>query len=106
MTFKEVAEEDMSVFFNLDEFAVTHNIDGSDVPIVIDEDRLEELKANKDTHIEGIYKAKLLFYVKKSDFGGKPAINAIIEIDEKSYRVINSSETDNVITIILGWYED
>lgn len=106
MTFKEAAEDDMEVFFNLEEFADTHNIDGVNMPIIIDEDRLEELKHSKDTYIEGIYKARLLFLVKKSDFGGKPAKDTMIEVDDRTYRVIDSAEDSGVITIILGWYND
>jgi hypothetical protein len=106
MNFKEALEDDMEVFFNLDEFAETRNIDGTEMSIVIDEDKLEELKVSRDIHIEGIHEARLLIYVKKNEFGGKPAVNAIIEVDDKSYRVIDSSEVSGVITIILGWYEE
>ncbi len=106
MTFKEAAEVDMAVFFNLEEFAETHNIDGVDMPIVIDEAKLEELKSSKDIYVEGIHKARLLFHVKKLDFGGKPAIDTVIEMDNRTYRVIDSLEDSVVITIILGWYDD
>lgn len=106
MNFKEAAEEDMEVFFNPEEFADYHNIDGVDMLIVIDEDRLEELKNTKDTYINGIHEAKLLFHVKKSDFGGKPATNTVLDVDNRTYRVINSAEDSGIITLILGWYND
>lgn len=107
MSFKEAIEEDMEIFFNLDEFADNHRIDGVQMPLVIDVDKLDELKKNyKDADIQGIYKAKLIFHVKKRDFGRKPAIDAIINVDDRDYRVINSMEDAGVITVILGWYEE
>lgn len=106
MNFKEALVEDTAVFFNLDEFAETHNIDGTDMPIIIDSDKLEELKSSRVNDFEGVYKAQLLFYVKKSDFGGKPAIDSILNMDDKTYRVVASSENGDMLTILLGWYED
>jgi hypothetical protein len=106
MTFKETLNGDLDVFFNLEEFAEQHIVDGIEIPIIIDEDGLEELKNLRDVNYDGIYKAVLLFYVKKSDIGGKPAINALMEMDDKTYQVIGTSSNDDVIKIILGWYED
>ncbi|MGB8452735.1 MAG: hypothetical protein WCD89_10410 [Anaerocolumna sp.] len=106
MTFKEALNDDLDVFFNLEEFAELHHIDGSELSIIIDEDGLEEIKNLRDADYDGIYKAVLLFYVKKNDIGGKPAINALMEMDDKTYRVIGASGNDDVIKIILGWYDE
>ena len=47
-SFKEQLEKDLdSVFFNMDEFAETHMIDGKEVPIVLDNDRIIELSMGK-----------------------------------------------------------
>ncbi len=106
MTFKDSLNDDLDVFFNLEEFAEQHIVDGIEMPIIIDEDGLEELKNLRDADYDGIYKAVLLFYVKKSDIGGKPAIDALMDMDDKTYRVIGASGNDNVIKIILGWNDD
>ncbi|WFR55361.1 hypothetical protein QA584_17320 [Anaerocolumna sp. AGMB13025] len=106
MTFKEMLNDDLKVFFNLAEFAEIHRIDGTEMAIIIDEDALEELKKTHDTDYDGIYKSVLLFYVKKSDIGGKPALNSLIEVDDETYQVIGASGNDDVIKIILGRYED
>lgn len=106
MTFREAVNDDLDVFFNLDEFAEIHSIDGTETPIIIDDDALEELKNTRDTNYDGLYKAVLLFYVKPMDIGGKPAIDALIRVDDKPYRVIGASGNDDVLKIILGRYED
>ena len=106
MTFKEALEDDLEVFFNLDEFAEIHIIDGVEMPIIMDEDALEELKVTQDVDYDGIYKSVLLFSAKTSDIGSKPAINALMEIDDNMYKIIGASSNGDVLKIIVGWYED
>lgn len=107
MSFKDILNDDVNnIFFNIDEFSERHNIDGSDMPIMIDEDELQEYKIRREGDYEGLYKATLLFYVRKSDIGSKPAINSLIDFDDKIYKVLSSSEDGEVIKVILGWDED
>lgn len=107
MGFKDSLQEDLNdVFFNDDEFACIHTIDGKEMPIIIDEDGLEEMKKLREGDYDGIYKAKLLFFVQKKHFGSKPAIDSIIELDNKLYQVKNATEDGVMLKIILGWDED
>ena len=65
-SFKEQLEKDLdSVFFNMDEFAETHMIDGKEVPIVLDNDRIIELSMGKTVETRGIFTDDILFFVQK-----------------------------------------
>ena len=55
-TFKEQLEKDFhDAFFNLNEFAELHNIDGKNVPVVVDNDTLLALNLGKNADSDGIF---------------------------------------------------
>ena len=48
-TFKHMVSNDTDhVIFNLDELADLHEVDGRQVPVIIDDVKLEEMKAKQD----------------------------------------------------------
>lgn len=107
MSFKDFLQEDIdTVFFNVDEFSEIHLIDDIPMPIVIDEDELEEYKNRRDGDYEGFHRASVLFYVKKDDIGDKPAVNSVLELDDRTYLVLASSDENGIIKIVLEWNED
>lgn len=107
MGFKESLQEDIdNVFINLDEFADINKVNGSDMPVIIDDQGLEEFNQKRDGDYDGIYKSRMMFFVKLSDLGYKPAIESILEIDDRQYRVIDVNLDDNILKIIVGWNED
>lgn len=95
---KDYIEDDMSTFFNTNEFAETHNIDGIDMPIQIDNDLLKERQTK---FAEGTYLGDVLFLVQKSDFGESPAREQIIKFDGEPMRVIDFQENIGIYTITL-----
>lgn len=98
-TFKDFLDSDSAVFLNIDEFATTHNIDGKDIDIVIDNDMLKERQAK---YAEGTYLGDLLFHVKKSDFGYKPAIRKHIKFDGETYFITDFQEDMGIYIITIG----
>lgn len=78
VNFKDQLLIDSAEFINIDEFGENHNIDGANMPIVIDNDLLKERQVKS---AEGTYLGDLLFYVKKSDFGEEPAVSQHIKFD-------------------------
>lgn len=103
-TFKDFADEDIDdVFFCLDEFAETHNIDGEDMPVVIEADKISErashweggAKQNFDT---GLYNSTLTLYVKAEDYGKKPKVGKVLNFDKGAvqYRVLTWREDAGV----------
>lgn len=98
-SFKEILEQDAKVFFNEEEFSSTHNIDGNDVVITIDNDLLKERKSK---YAEGTYIGDLLFSIKKEDFGCEPALNQHIKFDNTIKFVTDFQEDMGIYIITLG----
>lgn len=104
MSFKDVVEQDMDIFFNSDEFSEIHEYEGNDIPVIVDEDKLIELKLRENNHTDGIFQAEKLLYLKEADiaeqFEGKR-----VTFDGSIYS-INSVEHENgMYTVILGGYQ-
>lgn len=73
MNFKENVLADLdSVFFNVeaDEFADVAILEGEQVNIILDEDRLKERQGKKGQ--EGVHNEELLFYVVRSSISFYP----------------------------------
>lgn len=101
--FKDYLDADLNIFFNEDEFGAYHNVDGENILVVIDNDLLEEWKAsNNYNDPTGIYKADLLFYVKKNVFGAKPAIGQNMWFDGKLYQVSDVKDEKKTYIISLA----
>jgi hypothetical protein len=107
MNFKEYMVQDLSAFINPDEFGEIRNINGKDIPVVIDEDLSEgrprqpsELYYNAD----GIYKKRVVLYVRSADFGPRPHTEDTIKIDDELYLVAGCSEQFGVLVITLEVY--
>lgn len=102
--FKDCAAHDIeAVFFCLDEFAEVHNIDGADMPVVMEADTVADrashweagAKQNFDT---GLYNAHLTLYVKARDYGKRPKVGKVLNFDNglTQYRVLNWREDAGV----------
>ena len=97
---KDYFDSDLETFFDLDEFAVMHTVNGKSMAVVIDDDALREAQANQ---ADGVYRAEIAFMAKKTDFGSLPAIGQIVTFDSRrTLRVIDATEDTGVYTIILG----
>lgn len=71
MTFKEEIKKDLSFFHNTSEFAEIHVINRCKVPIIIDNDRLQE-RSKKE--YDGILVGDVLYFIAVQDYpdkGGK-----------------------------------
>lgn len=100
---KDFLKSDLDTFFNIDEFATDHIVDGVEIPIVIDNELIEERQKNSqkyDANI-GLHKADLMFAVKKDDFGEKPSVNQNINLDGQIYQVSDVEDEDPLYWISL-----
>ncbi len=101
-TFKEQLEKDFSaVFFNMDEFAELHSIDGKEVPVVVDNDTLLALKLGVNANSDGIFEDAKMFFVQKKDMDYEPVIGQIMDFDGETYPIGNIMEDFGGYTIIL-----
>lgn len=103
MTFKEQLTADLDeVFFNADEFAEVHKINGANVNIVVDNDALAELFISRQIHTEQIFTDSIMFYVKKRDLGFEPVPGQYIDYDDRGYLITDVKTDDEAYTVILG----
>lgn len=109
-TFKDFAAEDVDeVFFCLDEFADMHNIDGKDMPAMLESDELKDHSAHweagaKQNFDTGLYDTVLVLYVKAKDYGPKPKVKKklILDKDPKMFQVLEVEETVGVYRMKIG----
>lgn len=94
LTFKDFVAQDVeNAFFNIDEFAEKRNIDGREMLCITQHPGTNERAAHweggaKQSFDEGMYKADLLIFVKKQDYGAMPKNDKLITLDKrKDYRI-------------------
>lgn len=101
-SFKEQLEKDFdSTFFNLNEFAETHTVEGKEIPVVVDNDTLLALNLGKNADVDGIFEDAKLFFVLKKYLDNEPVIGQIMEFDGAMYPIGNILEDMGGYTIIL-----
>ncbi len=106
MGFKEQLLEDLdSVFFSLGEFAETHIINGAEVDIIVDNDKLAELYITKETHTEGLFTDSIMFYVRKKDLDFEPVPGQYLKYDGQGKLISDVKEDGETYTIVLGVIE-
>lgn len=111
-TFKDCVKADISLaFFNLDEHAETHTVDGKEAPVVIEESSLREhsshweagSKQNFDT---GLYNSHTILYIKAADYGPRPKIGKDLIVDkgtkqQRSFKILQCREEDGVYRMTM-----
>lgn len=101
-TFQEQLEQDFEQsFFNLDEFAEIHKIDGKEVPVVVDNETLLELDLGKTVDTDGIFEDNKMVFIQKKDLDSPPVIDQIIDFDGEIYQIGNVLEDYGGYTVIL-----
>ncbi|MBN1071153.1 hypothetical protein DVV81_08215 [Clostridium botulinum] len=99
MNFKEQLKEDMNnVFFNNEEFAERHYIDGALKTIIVDN---ETLKERNQKEYDGIIQADLLYFIKSSDVIKKIKAGDVQNFDGALYTVFDIKYDNGMYEIIL-----
>ena len=102
LSFKAAIESDVSaVFFDLEEFADTHEVDGKNIPAMIDD--MEHVNREKrfKSHMDGIHARQVLLYVSAADFGPLPAQGRLLTLDGRRYSVVDATDEGGVYAISL-----
>lgn len=100
--FKDMVAADVhGVFLNLDEFSETHNVDGKDIPVQIDNNEQIERQKRQAEVAEGIFVTQKLIYVSAEDFGPLPRIESVLKLDGKTYRVVDAVDEDGIYSITI-----
>lgn len=99
--FKDYLASDISVFFNSDEFAELHDIDGQQVLAVVDIDILKVRSDRRAERYDGVYKGEVTVYVKAADLPSRPVHGQHLRLDKKLYLVAECTENMGVLEITL-----
>lgn len=107
-TFKDFITEDLNVFFNLDEMASEHELDGERIPLVVvateADDKINGMSRDQLYATQEVYKSYRTIYVKHADYL-MPKIDSLITLDGKEYYVEESSDESGVIKIVASAVE-
>lgn len=103
MSFKDQLIADLdSVFFNDEEFASDHFINGYSVRCVVDDNTNQERSYSKaDGLNDGVFVAIVTVYLKTSDFAYRPVQGEQLTLDNQGYLVVSTSESDGMLEIKL-----
>lgn len=112
MTFKDAVMDDVDdIFFDFTEHAELHKVDGKEVPVIIEEDRLKDHSAHweagaKQNFDTGLYTDSIVLYIRISDYGAKPKVGKVLVMDEgtghkRTYTVARCTEEDGVYRMTL-----
>jgi hypothetical protein len=106
--FKDCVAADIDqIFFNGNEHADMHNIDGKDMLVILEESTLRKhsshweagAKQNFDT---GLYNAHLILFVRVADYGAKPKVGKELVMDQKrTYKIVTCEDEGGVYRMIL-----
>lgn len=103
-TFKELVAADIhNSFLNSLEFAEQHTVNGKKMDVVIDDNELLERDKAKlmGAPMDGTYKSRRLLFVARADFGPRPAIGVMLELDGRQYRVKACTDEDGIFAMEL-----
>lgn len=100
MGFREQLEEDMGVFFNLEEFADIHTVNGAEVSAVIDNEALAGLYISRDTRTESLFTDSIMVYIQESSLDFEPVPEQCIDFDGHIY-IISDVKLDGGIYAIV-----
>lgn len=100
MSFKEQLEKDMKAFFNADEFAETHSINGESIECVL-------MLADKDTDAniqskKGTITSYSSISVQTSYVGTKIVPGDYLEVDSELFNVVEVSDVEGILYIDLS----
>lgn len=107
-TFKDFAAADVvAAFFNGDEHAGMHNVDGKDVLVILEKDDVRDHSAHweagaKQNFDTGLYNRHIILYIQVKDYGTKPKQGKILTLDKRYvYLIQKCDEEDGVYRMTM-----
>ena len=97
--FKDMVARDLDItILNTDEFAELHMVEGKEIPVVMDDDRLTTLKKGQ---ILGLVEADMLLMGKESDFPANLEPGRLLNVDGREMLVANSGKDLGLVEVAL-----
>lgn len=97
--FKDLLQDDINnVFLNQNEFAEMHTVDGRQLLVVVDNDRLMQ-RSKKE--FDGVSVGEILYYVQIKDLLERPEQGSLQVFDGRPMYVFDCREDGGIYEIIL-----
>ena len=101
-SFKDLVQRDVkTVFLNLEEFGETHEVNGKQMTVVLDDVENIEREKRMKSHMDGIYARQVFMFVASEDFGILPKQGALVTLDRKRYQVMDATDESGIFSITL-----
>lgn len=100
--FKDYLDSDLDVFLDQDEFAELHDIDGQQIPAMLDEDILKLKTRGRAFAGDGIYDDEKVLFIKLSDIGYQPVIGQHLHLDGELCQISECRNNNGMLEITLG----
>jgi hypothetical protein len=95
-----MVEDDINaVFLNLDEFADTHTVEGREITLVLDEDKLIERQGGAELSVA---ESALLLYASVTDLPPRRNPGEVLNFDGREYTVNSWTQSQGMATIALS----
>lgn len=112
-TFKDFAAADICcAFFNADEHAEYHTVDGKKALVIVEDQELREHSAHweagaKQNFDTGLYTAYTVLYIKVCDYGPKPKVGKHLTMDagtdhQRTYSIQTCQEESGVYRMTMA----
>lgn len=102
MSLKEVFKSDLDIFINMNELAELHNINGSAIQCIIDEDALVQRSISTDV---GVSEADMTVYVRTEDLRSngisEKSYGELLRIDYDTFTVTSWEDVEGMTQINL-----
>ena len=99
MGFKEQIQKDLNnVFLNLSEFAELHRVEGRQIAVVVDDNRLTELKQGQ---LLGLVEADMLLLCRECDFPVDLEPGRLLNVDGRELLVENFGKDMGLVEVAL-----
>lgn len=100
--FKDLIREDArNVFLNLEEFADKHMVNGVEMAVQIDDNEQIEREKRVNQNLDGIFKNQKLIYVLAEEFGALPKQGSLLQLDKRTYKVMDAIGEEGIYSITL-----
>jgi len=112
LTFKDAVAKDIDdTFFNADEHAELHTVDGKEALVVLEEDDIRHFNSHwewgkKGRMDDGLYLAHSILYIRVEDYGPKPKAGKELVLDretsmKRTFRILQCQEEQGVYRITM-----
>ena len=111
-TFKECVAADIDLaFFNAEEHAEPHIVDGNEYLVIVEEEDVRKHSAHweagaKQNFDTGLYNSHTILYIKTADYGPRPKIGKQLVLDagtdhKRTYTIIHCEEDAGVFRMTM-----